>query len=250
MINMLYLLENNVSLPMPRRIWFLVLFLLMAPELFAQDKAVIVEMNANDSIDGQYGADPTVYNGQVYVSPNPGARGTPFLFDETFQPGSATIRGKEYRPLLLRFDTYGQWLVVRYENRFGGMRELKMSDAWIDHFTVGDRSFSRYFLPDGKRIYLQIIGPGNLKIGIYWSKELLFNATNINPGFYFSPDKKVVYLIKDNELKRFKSNKSFLKLFTKDKQEKIALYLAKNSIDLRKASEKALLQVINFCNTL
>jgi hypothetical protein len=236
--------------PQPGSIWVMVLFLFVVQGLCGQDKAVIVEMNAPDSVDGQYGADPTVFNGQVYVNPNPGARGTPFLFDESFQAGSVTIRGKEYRPLLLRFDTYGQWLVVRYENRFGGMRELKMSDAWIDHFTVGVRFFSRFFMPDGKRIYIQLIGSGDLKIGIYWSKELLFNATNINPGFYFSPDKKAVYLVKNDELKKFKNNKSFLKLFSREEQEKIAPYLSKNNIDMRKASEKTLLQVINFCNTL
>jgi hypothetical protein len=237
-------------MPGQRTLWFMVLFLFMVHNLTGQDKAFVVEMNAPDSVDGQYGADPTVFNGQVYVNPNPGARGTPFLFDESFQPGSVTIRGKEYTPLMLRFDSYGQWLVVRYENRFGGMRELKMSDAWIDHFTVGDRFFSRFFMPDGKRIYIQLIGSGEQKIGIYWSKELLFNATNINPGYYFSPDKKAVYLVKNNELIKFRSNKSFLKLFTKEEQEKIAPYLSKNKIDIRKASEKMLLQVINFCNTL
>ncbi|MFN8206448.1 MAG: hypothetical protein U0T82_03455 [Bacteroidales bacterium] len=230
--------------------WLLVVFLFLAFHIQAQDKAVVVEMNIPDSLDGLYGADPTVFNGQVYVNPNPGARGTPFLFDETFQSGSVTIRGKEYTPLLLRFDTFGQWIVVRYENRFGGMRELKMSDAWIEHFTLGDRFFTRYSMPDGKRIYLQLLGTGNRKIGIYWSKELLFNATNINPGYYFSPDKKAVYLVWENELRKFKNNKSFLKLFPKEEQEKLATYLSKNSIDIRKASEKTLLQLINYCNTL
>lgn len=192
--------------------------------------------------------DPTLINGRLYTFNYSHANGNQFLSDQDFTIGTITIKGKTYSNQLLKFDIYNQLLLLKFYNQFESEKVIIVSDAWLSDFTIGNMVFKVLNSNDGKKRIVQIYESDGINIMFEWKKELKLDATSgeyrftkpINDGYIIIGEKE--YL--------FKSNRSFSKIFGKDKSQTVAKFLRKNRIKVNKASDTQFRQLLEYCNTI
>jgi hypothetical protein len=201
--------------------------------------------------DSQYvfGLNPLLYNGKYYTYfLAPGTIGTPFIESREFVEGTATIRGVLFTGLKLNYDVYNQQLVLNYRDAIGAVSQIAISDAWLEEFTLGDMAFKVLQTSDTSRRIFRVIGSGPDLLLEYRTKSVAVDNQLGTKNFRFSNLKITRYLQTETNIKSFTGNKSFLSLFSGEKQLVIRAYLRENRIRIRKSGYQELLKLINYCN--
>jgi len=170
---------------------------------------------------------------------------------EEFDPhGALTVRGVTYTNLTLNYDICNQQLVLKYLNSLGSSSLVAISDAWLESFTLGDRYFEIISeASTGKRIY-QVLGNGNEKVMYYQSREMLIDNAKSYKNYYFSTVRMKKFVYTEGSLTSFNTNRNFIKAFKPGKQELIMKYIRNKGIDIKKANDTIMTDLINYCNTL
>lgn len=210
-----------------------------------------VAQESTDNQDPLYGFDPFLYNGRIYYfyAP-PGTAGTQYLLDEFDPRGTLTVKGVTYSKLALNYDLYNQQIIMRYVNSLGSLNLVAVSDAWIDSFTLGNSYFEIISEANfGKRIY-QVLGNGNTKVLYYQNKEMLIDNTKNYKTYFFSTIGIKKYIYAEGNLISYTSNRNFIKAFKPGFQDLITKYMKNNKIDVKKANNIIMTDLINYCNTL
>jgi hypothetical protein len=201
-----------------------------------------------------YGLNPMLYNGKLYTSfIAANTIGSPFLEGPRFINGSVHIRGKEFRNLLLNYDVHTQQVVLRYKTQMKNIREIVLSKVWLKSFSLGQKHFEILTFPGMKSKIYQVIGKGHYRILYTWRKDFSLSNTYGAKNFTFSKPVRESYLDVGNKLMHYKNNRSFVALFGPENKSAINKYLRKNRIKLNKIKKsrlQAVLQLINYCNTL
>jgi hypothetical protein len=203
-----------------------------------------------DSFDLVYGSDPTVYNGLLFLNQNPSVKGTPFLGDGSFQKGNVILRGQCFANQELKFDVYNQKLIIKHVGKSGAVHFVVASDAWLEKFSLEEMNFERIQFPDGTYKIMQLIGTGNYRIGIHFTKKFAFNTSSNNSGYFYSDEIRTYYLINHEVCQAFWNKKSFFKLVGKEQQIPIRGYCNSRKINLRNPAYQTLEDLITYCNTL
>lgn len=198
-----------------------------------------------------FGLNPILYNGEYYTySPPSNTRGNQFLKKTQFSIGSVTIRNKVYDSLLLNYDVYNQELILKFKTLNGNSLLISLSKAWLSSFSIDDKNFEiRKFNGNNNEIF-QLLGNNKYHILYHWTKTFAFNSTPGKSFYLFSKAIKQPYLEKDNKLFAFKNNKQFIRLFPKHFQRKIHSFLKNKQINVKKAGDNQMKQLITFCNNL
>lgn len=227
---------------LPRFIFLLILVVV--------SKAAFTQAPSNNH-DPVYGFDPFLYNGRIYYFyPPPGTAGTQYLLDEFDPHGTLTVRGVTYSNLALNYDIYNQQLIMKYVNTLGSSSLVAISDAWLDSFTLGDGYFELISEASaGKRIY-QVLGDGNKKVMYYQNREMLIDNAKSYKNYYFSTIRMKKYVFTDGSITSFNTNRNFIKAFKPGIQDLIMKYIRNNRIDVKKANNLIMTDLINYCNTL
>lgn len=198
-----------------------------------------------------YGTDGVLYNGAIYrfyIAPS--TTGTPFITGSEFSKGELTVRGKKYHDLALNYDVYNQQLVYQFTGINGGLNMIEISKAWLESF---DLSGKHYILISNRdsvaRIY-QAIGSEKYKVLYYHYKELALSTATTESNMRFTNSIRESYLLKDNNLYRYTNNRSFIRLFEKDKQADIRKYLRQYKIKVRKSDDIAISGLIEYCRRI
>ena len=221
---------------------FLVIFLvLFSGKLISQDAK---------ELDRVYGLDPLLYNGKkyTYFLP-PGTGGDQFLFSPDYFVGKATIKGKSFEGITLNYDIYNQQLLLQYADASGIFNIIEISKAWLESFRLGDKDFQFLTFADGPRFY-QVLGDGPLFILYYWRKKLELDASHGATYFTFSPSMKNQYVLAGDKLRPFKNKRSLISQFDPRHKQEIRNYLYRNRIKLKKASDQAMTELINYIGNL
>jgi hypothetical protein len=211
-------------------------------------------INAQQAIidkDEVYGSDPVLYNGRFYTfNPPLNTGGNQYFSDPQFEAGSVTLRGVTFRNLLLNYDIYNQQLIIKYKIRSGAVNQIIVSDAWLEAFSFKGLDFKVFNTRDNiKRIY-QSLGDGPCHILYYWGKTLKLENTYGATNHTFSAAGKEKNLFIENRILQYRNNKSFYSLFVPEKKIAVKEYLRSHKINVKKANDLAMTQVINYCNTL
>lgn len=197
-----------------------------------------------------YGFDPLLYNGKVYYFYQPGTSGTQYLLNEFDSNGSVTLRDVTYSNLSINYDVYNQQLILKYTNNVGSQSLISFSDAWLDSFELGGRHF--HLINDSvtsKHIY-QTLGAGHEKVLYYLGKELVLDSFKNGGMRYFSDVKYNRYVFKNEKMINYKNNHGFVKAFEKEKQISIKRYIHEQKINVKKANDQTIVNLINYCSSL
>jgi hypothetical protein len=227
------------------------LFRLVISLLFIFKLSCISAQQFRTGVDDVYGFDPSLYNGREYAFfPPLNTGGNQYFSGTGFESGSAKIRGVTYNALILNYDIYNQQLILKYKNSLDVPTLIIISDAWLESFSIKGLNFEIISSQDTlKRIY-QVLGSGPNRILYYWQKKLKLNSNEGSKNYFFSDAKKEMNVYSDNRILRYWSNKTFCSLFTTENKIALKEYLRKNKINVKKASDIIMTELILYCNTL
>lgn len=223
---------------------FLFFFLLFAyPGVFAQSSTI--------ERDNVYGLDPLLYNGKIYNFVPPAAiEGTPYFDGADFVKGSIKLRGVTYENLPLKFDLLHQQLILQYKNNLGAVNQIVISDAWLEAFNLEGHHFEMHSNMDSLKGIYEVMGNGTYRILYTWRKELLLDSRLGATNRLFSVPKRETYLLAGTKLSKYTSNGHFAALFGPSQQVIIKKYLRQRKINVKKASDQTITELINYCNTI
>ncbi len=197
-----------------------------------------------------FGSDPLLYNGRFYTFSVPlKTGGNQFLHGAEFEKGSVSIRGVKYNDLILNYDVFNQQLVLKYNTSSGAVSFIVLSDAWLESFTLGGLFFEQIVLSDSTKHIYQVIGSGPNRILYSWTKKLSLDNFVGTRNHVFSEPRKEMFLLSDNHCSNFWNNRSFSAIFT-ERRTDINKYLRKEKINVKKAPDKLMYQLINYCNNI
>ena len=201
--------------------------------------------------DELYGHDPLLYNGRFYTYFIPSSTtGTPYFNGPDFVNGSVTLRGITYTDLPLKYDVINQQLILQYQRKDGGVKKIIISEAWLEAFNLGNEHFELFTREDSIKQIYQVIGNGSFRILYDWSIYLnLDTKQGGSHNYAFSPLAKKEFLLSENTIMPFKNNKSFVSLFNPSMQSMLKKYLQHQHINVKKASDEEMTELVNFCNT-
>lgn len=195
--------------------------------------------------------DPVIQNGVYYTYPYYNAIGHPFLGQKEFETGSVIFRGKSYEALSINYELFNQQIILSRE--YNGVLQMNvLAPEFISEFYLKGKQFIKAEFQEGAPEFFQVIveTPG---ISCYytWYKERREIRDTGNRSIYsFSDQKSKCYLLLDGRLNRYKSNKSFLKIFPDGSKAKIKTYLQDNQILVLEASDQEMSSLINYCDSV
>ena len=230
------------------RLTFFTRFLLLL--LLAVVSNTAISQSLSDNHDPVYGYDPLLYNGRIYYFYQPGTGGTQYLHENFDTRGTITLRGTTFTNLSINYDVYNQILVLKYKDAIGSNKLIEVSYAWLESFTLGGYPFEYIGESNETRRFYQVLGSGSKKILYYYRKDMLLHNQAISGLYYFSKTIKEKYVLNDNHIVKFNNNKGFLAAFSTDQQVLIKKYIRKQNINVKKANDVILTDLINYCKTL
>jgi len=202
-------------------------------------------------IDKIYGLDPVLYNGKLYTYFVPAnVEGHQFIYEKEYLKGSVTIKDIKYDELLMNYDLHNQEILLNYNTTNGANQLIVLSKAWLTEFALNGSTYKLLEasgLP--KRIY-QVIGNGEILLLYYWSKDMVHDNLSGTPVYKFTVPKKVLFIYQNNQIRKFRNNRSFLKLFSGTEQQEIKKYLRQQKVNVKKANIKQMSKLIDYCNKL
>jgi len=193
-----------------------------------------------------YGQDQELVNGLQYYNRHPRSLGHPYLLEGWVHQGSASIRGKLYSKIWIKYDIHAQQVEVEYQTMGGADNQVILVSDRVDGFTIGPYSFKRLKLEeelddelDDEQFY-QILGEERLIWYIRWEKNLVPLVGN--PRFIeeFTSPKRNYLLELDGSVHPFSSKNSFVKLFPESIQKDIKRLIKSNQLQIRTASTEQL----------
>ena len=200
-------------------------------------------------LDKAYGLDPVLYNGKVYAYFLPfGTGGTQFFSGPEFVEGSAIIRGRTYDHLALNYDVFNKQVIMQYEPEEGVRKQIVLSDAWLEAFNLGNTHFELLAIEDTISRFYQVIGDDPYRVLSAWRKDLTLANQHGATNHVFSEPIKEGFLFDGVKMSKFRSNKNFIALFDPDDQAALKKYIRQNRINLRKASDQAIYELMNYCS--
>ncbi len=212
---------------------------------------VVTAQQSGNNEDNIYGLDPLLYNGRTYSYFLPATTGgSQYLIDNQFENGSVTIRGVTFNNLALNYDIFNQELILKYNTNLAGLRVIIVSDAWLESFSLKNMDFEVITSRDTVKRMYQVIGTGPNRILYFWKKDLELDNVQGSKKYTFTPAKKEMYLYHGANIFKFRNNKIFYSLFGSEKKPFIKDYIRKNKINVKKATDKTMKELISWCNSL
>ena len=186
-------------------------------------------------------------NGVKYLYLYSDIEGYPFFGEDQFYTGSLVIANREYQDVYLKYDLYNQNMILQYSPFSGGTDQILLRNEDIHEFKIDGKLFRKYSFPETGTRFYQVVTPGKIYCLYYWAKVLNYSTLS---SYYFTPQKKVSYIVKNGKPYRYKSKKQFRKLFPVQHQKEIKQFIRKNKIRLKNESDGNMRRLLEFCNQL
>ena len=205
-----------------------------------------------EHFDQQNGPDYNLLNGRQYERLNSG-NSHPFFNTEQYRPGSIVLKGQAYENVPINYDIHDQQLILQYPGISGNTgnsgQDLKivLNRALIDHFQIDGLSFRRISEPETGSSFFQVLSSGHISCFLRWEKTLFHSTASGITSYTYSKQSREVYLQKEGKLFPVKNSASFTSVFDEAFQKDIKAFLRREKINFRNASEKQLLELMNFC---
>ncbi len=235
----------------PAFILFIILMLFCGSNrLYSQDIGnTISSSHFRSIIENTYGPDPRLVSGKLYRGARQGSvAGHPYYIDENWKTGYVIIDSLYFDSLLLKYDVLENKLVLNTSNISNSNVSLCLNINNISRFSIDGHNFIPF--PPEKdrpdRRFSEAVVEGDLSHLILKRKVLGIDGTGVDYSYKTHENQ---YLLFNNELIRFRSKRTFFKLFPAFKNELKKYIRQKNLILLRKNPEN-LKKLTEYCNTL
>jgi hypothetical protein len=222
---------------------YLVMIIFSLPGTLKSQEAVKV-------LDAVYGLDQTLYNGKKYLyAPPPGTNGDQYLLSSLYSDGSVTLQGKCFQDVALNYDVYNQELLLLYADKNFPRNVIEVSKAWLTGFSLESMNFKLLTLEQEPRFY-QVLGEDTVRILYFWRKNLGLNDAIGSANFIFKPSVRDSFIFMGGKLNAFWTKKSLIRIFDPQLRPQIKSYLRKNRVNVKKASDQQMTELIRFINTI
>lgn len=172
------------------------------------------------------------------------------MHTKNYESGYVVIRNEKFEDILLNYDIYNQELILKYKDIHGADNVIKLSKAWLRGFNLHNREFVLMQTGNGQEGFFQVIGRDSLTVLYHWEKKMTLSKEVGKSNYHFSEPGRTMYLFKNEAFYRFKNNKSFIEYFEPGQRDTVKKHLAQNKINVKKASDENMLNLINYCNHL
>ncbi len=202
------------------------------------------------AFDSQYGLNQMLYNGEKYTPEPTLVKGHPVLYDDQFIESKLILKGQVFEPVMLKYDVYKQRFVLSFSDRNKANQQLVVPNQLIDSIWISDALFApaeHYGIADG---FVQVIESGVYKIVYRWSKDYQFTATKNDIPHVYSDAKRSTYLIHEKLTLKYRTKRSFVKLFSTKDQIPIKNYFKQNKIKFNKVTDSEMIGILIFINSL
>ncbi len=213
--------------------------------------AIVFGQEPGKGSDTIYGLDPVLHNGKLYTYyPPPGTGGHQYFVSSTYPTGTIRVRGNTYTNQRLNYDVYNQQLILFYRNYDGSGKTIMVSDAWLEGFSFGSTSFIMLPSADSVKHIYQELGSGLNKILYLWRKDWMLEPSMGAHLYIFTPMVKEKFLYSGNKMLSFRNNRTFLRLFSIDKQLLIKRYMRQQHLNINKAPDSQVVALLDFINSI
>jgi hypothetical protein len=229
----------------------------------------------------KFGTDPLLMNGIYYENPYYNALGHPFLGDGEFYQGSVVFRNKRYEGVSLKYDIFHQQLIIeqsredarksvligdiRYEGVSISYDENQqmiikqevgkpsimnlLANEFVSEFSVDGMDFRKILFDDDVPSFYQVLSENsNVSCYYYWQKIRYKSQDEGDRSiFVFTTQKLRSYLFINDELLRYRNNRSFLKLFSGEAKSQIRTYMRSCKIKVNDAESFVIKDLVEYC---
>jgi len=181
----------------------------------------------------KYGLDQELFNGFQYYKRFVKYKGDPFYPEDSFYEGSVSIKGVEYENVQLKYNSYSHFLVLEYTDFEGRYNQLRLNNAQIDSFQLGEYSFQKLSLLDEDALFYQVIYSGPFTCYIHWAKDIHATSDDLQYTYEYTKPHSTNYISYEGEIQTFTNKNSFLSIFSETMQAEIKKYLRQQRLSFR-----------------
>lgn len=212
---------------------------------------IVSSQSLKEQFDAIYGLNPQLYNGYVYQGNyGPKVKDQPFLYQD-FIKGDVVLEGKKYHDLLLNYDVFNQLLILKFNTPTGGEKTIELPFFKLTEFNIGEDHFVLKAQSDSSYQVYQLIGNKQNTFWLKHEKKLLLETVTQQYEYQFSRDYIGLYFAPNpKQLIELTKNKSLIKLFERDQQQKLKRWLRKNRFNIRKVTPEQLKLLAQYIDQL
>lgn len=196
------------------------------------------------------GLDENLINGYVYINEYTKMQGHVFFGNDEFVSGSLVLNHKKYSHVPIKYDILNQNIILSYTTSLQGTNQIVLRSNLITEFDMDDRHFEKLSFPETGAEFFQVIYRNRITCLYFWNKTIIINPSSVHNYYECSEQSKKTYLLMDNTLREYTGNRSFIKLFPNELREPLKKYIRSHRIRMKNASEKSMVQLMRFCESL
>lgn len=199
----------------------------------------------------KYGVDQLLANGVFFEDIYRLATGHPYFRMDNFSKASIIYHNKSYKNIDVKFDIHAQRLIIQLRQNESPLL-IVLTNEFISEFSIFNMQFIKTSFDKQKPVFYQAINDsGTVQCYYYWYKNRKETINDDDQFIYsFSGDKRRSFILKNEVLSRYSSNRSFRKLFPEDMGPQIKKYLKENKIKVKKASDQEIRDLVTHCQDL
>jgi len=199
----------------------------------------------------KYGINQQLANGAYFEDIYRGAKGHPYLLEDQFTRGTVTFYGKEYQDVSLKYDLYGQQLLIAHQEDdmvFTTVLTKELTAA----FSIHGLCFRKLALIEDEPSFYQVVAEEEaLRCYYAWYRTRHESiGDNENRLYSFTEDQQRRYLAVDREVFRYFNNWTFVRIFDRSLRGAIRSHLRQNDLKIQKATDEQVREVIRFITQL
>ncbi|MCF8225298.1 MAG: hypothetical protein K9J30_05425 [Bacteroidales bacterium] len=196
------------------------------------------------------GDNPLLKNGIYYENLYLNAKGNPFFVADKFFQGSVTYRNTLYEDVMLKYDIFNQDLIIRHDEE-NVVTQSILSHEFVSEFTINGLIFKNLSMDPSEKGYYQLVADdSHLSCFYFWYKSRNESHEGKYKIYVFSDNQKRKYLQIENQLFIYRNNRNFVRSFPEASRSRIKNYLKNNRINVRKADDSQMQELIGFCDPL
>ena len=217
--------------------------------LHAQQTDHNVAADLRKLIEASYGPDQHLINGIEYFNLHIQTDGHKFLDEDKYYKGRILIDHKTYSDVYLKYDIFGQQVLLLIQHPGGGNKQIILNNLRIGEFEINNRRFQKFTFPGMDTRFYQVIGNEEMACLHYHYKQEIPKPVDNNTLSEFTDKKRRSYLLWKSDLHAFKSNRSFIRIFP-EHQSQIKTYLRRHRLQVKKLDDPQMNYLVDFCHSI
>lgn len=220
------------------------------------DKAIAQEtyessVDILDLANSIYRADDRLLNGKYYKPRHFFAEGHPYFNKNEWVDGTLFIKGILYNRIPIKYNIEDDKIIIKsiLKNRIS--KDILLHNSFVDSLIIGSHIFhnTNNFSLDNTIGIAELIYRGNISAYFKHSSEFKDELSERQQhGKYLNARKRLFLFDKDSFIS-IQTKKDLLAYFEEHKKE-VKQFLRKNRISIKKASNRQIVKLIQFCEHL